>query len=64
MSNHKTQNGKQKATERESTARYEIRLSGSGGQGLIFAGVALAQAITTLGVTARRPEAEPHVPIW
>jgi 2-oxoglutarate ferredoxin oxidoreductase subunit gamma len=48
MSNHKTQNGKQKATERESTARYEIRLSGSGGQGLIFAGVALAQAITTL----------------
>lgn len=48
MSNHKPQNGKQKPAEHESTARYEIRLSGSGGQGLIFAGVVLAQAIATL----------------
>lgn len=32
----------------EPDERFEIRLSGSGGQGLIFAGVVLAQAIATI----------------
>lgn len=32
----------------EKDDRFEIRLSGSGGQGLIFAGVVLAQAIATI----------------
>lgn len=48
MSSSRSQNGDKKNQDRESTARYEIRLSGSGGQGLIFAGVILAQAIATL----------------
>lgn len=48
MTSSKSQNNKQAAKERESTARFEIRLSGSGGQGLIFGGVVLAQAIATI----------------
>jgi 2-oxoglutarate ferredoxin oxidoreductase subunit gamma len=36
---------KTKKTSPEENARYEIRLSGSGGQGMIFAGTVLAEAI-------------------
>jgi 2-oxoglutarate ferredoxin oxidoreductase subunit gamma len=35
-------------TDSESIDRYEIRLSGSGGQGLILAGVMLAEAVATI----------------
>ncbi|MCK4857565.1 MAG: 2-oxoacid:acceptor oxidoreductase family protein [candidate division Zixibacteria bacterium] len=48
MSNGRSPSHKHHKVQTESDSRYEIRLSGSGGQGLIFAGVVLAQAIATI----------------
>ncbi len=45
MSKHKHHHTKQTG---EGEDRYEVRLSGSGGQGLIFGGVVTAQAIATI----------------
>lgn len=47
MSQNKT-NGKRSKDSAEKSDRFEIRFSGSGGQGLIFAGVILAQAVAEI----------------
>ncbi|MBD3168566.1 MAG: 2-oxoacid:ferredoxin oxidoreductase subunit gamma [candidate division Zixibacteria bacterium] len=38
-----------KQNKKENDARFEVRLSGSGGQGLIFAGVLLSEAVGVYG---------------
>jgi 2-oxoglutarate ferredoxin oxidoreductase subunit gamma len=48
MTRHRSGNHKHNKSHEDQDDRFEIRLSGSGGQGLIFAGVVLAQAIATI----------------